>query len=98
MVFWRKRSEPAGPTGGGKGAAEPVREQGSSGSGRRAHSGGGGMGTDTDPSSILLSGDPRQDQKSVRLLLDAIARVSESRDLESLLDFMVDRSVESTGA
>ena len=56
------------------------------------------MGTDTDPSSILLSGDPRQDQKSVRLLLDAIARVSESRDLESLLDYVVDRSVEATGA
>jgi len=46
----------------------------------------------------LLSGDPQQDQKSVHVLLEAIARVSQSRDLESLLDYVVDRSVEATGA
>ena len=51
-----------------------------------------------DPPTQFLSGDPLRDRKQVRVLLDAIARVSESRDLESLLEHVVDSAVETTGA
>ncbi|TDJ76359.1 MAG: GAF domain-containing protein [Planctomycetota bacterium] len=49
-------------------------------------------------STEFLSGDSLQDRRSVEVLLEAIAKVSESRDLEALLDYVVDRSVEVTGA
>lgn len=49
-------------------------------------------------STIFLRGDAQADRRSLHLLLDAIARVSESRDLESLLDYVVDSSLEATGA
>ena len=52
----------------------------------------------TDRPTQFLSGDARADRKSVRVLLEAIARMSESRDLESLLDYVVDSAVETTGA
>jgi serine phosphatase RsbU (regulator of sigma subunit) len=55
-------------------------------------------GDPTDRPSQLLRGDPLEDRKSVNVLLEAIAKVSESRDLESLLDYVVDSSVEATGA
>lgn len=51
-----------------------------------------------DPPTRFLSGDPLTDRRQVRVLLDAIARVSESRDLESLLEHVVDSAVETTGA
>jgi len=50
------------------------------------------------PKTEFLTGDALKDRQSVRVLLDAIARVSESRDLDSLLDYVVDSSVEATGA
>jgi len=50
------------------------------------------------PKTEFLTGDSLQDRRSVRVLLDAIARVSESRDLDSLLDYVVDSSIEATGA
>ncbi len=59
--------------------------------------GGGASGGD-EPPTEFLSGDPLEDRRQVRVLLDAIARVSESRDLESLLDYVVDSAVETTGA
>ncbi len=49
-------------------------------------------------SARFLSGEVSKDRRSVEVLLEAIARVSESRDLEALLDYVVDRSVEVTGA
>ncbi len=59
----------------------------------------GADGSDsTDRPSQLLSGNALEDRKSVNVLLEAIAKVSESRDLESLLDYVVDSSVEATGA
>lgn len=51
-----------------------------------------------DTPTQFLSGDPLRDRKQVRVLLDAIARVSESRDLESLLEHVVDSAVETAGA
>lgn len=95
MVFWRKKD--SGATGDktraeAGAAATPASAPAGSGPGSRPHSPG------DDSPTEFLSGDPLQDQRSVRLLLEAIARVSESRDLESLLDYVVDRSVEATGA
>ena len=49
-------------------------------------------------STTFLRGDIGEDARSLELLLDTIARVSHSRDLESLLDFVVDSSIEATGA
>jgi sigma-B regulation protein RsbU (phosphoserine phosphatase) len=46
----------------------------------------------------FLTGDQAADRRSVQILLEAIARVSEARDLEELLLDIVDRSVEVTGA
>jgi serine phosphatase RsbU (regulator of sigma subunit) len=46
----------------------------------------------------FLSGEVSKDRRSVEVLLEAIARVSESRDIEALLEYVVDRSVEVTGA
>ena len=51
-----------------------------------------------DALTALLSGDAREDTRSLGVLLDTIARVSASRDLETLLDYVVDSSVEATGA
>src|SRR5262245_29878940 len=49
-------------------------------------------------STQFLTGETGRDGKTVQVLLEAIARVSESRDLESLLVYIVDRSIEITGA
>lgn len=46
----------------------------------------------------FLSGDALEDRKSMKVLLEAIARVSESRNLDELLNYVVDRSIEVTGA
>jgi phosphoserine phosphatase RsbU/P len=45
-----------------------------------------------------MTGDSDLDRRSVEVLLEAIARVSESRDLDALLVSIVDRSIEITGA
>jgi len=46
----------------------------------------------------FLTGEAGKDRRNVQVLLEAIARVSEARDLESLLVDIVDRSIEITGA
>ncbi len=50
------------------------------------------------PSTQFLTGEAGRDRRTVQVLLEAIARVSESRDLQSLLNDIVDRSIEITGA
>ncbi|NOT30512.1 MAG: SpoIIE family protein phosphatase [Planctomycetes bacterium] len=50
------------------------------------------------PSTQFLTGEAGRDRRTVQVLLEAIARVSESRDLESLLIDIVDSSIELTGA
>ena len=50
------------------------------------------------PSTQFLTGEAGEDRRTVQVLLEAIAQVSESRDLEALLTDIVDRSVEITGA
>ena len=51
-----------------------------------------------EASTQFLTGNNNIDRRSVEVLLTAIARVSESRDLESLLVYIVDTSIEITGA
>jgi len=63
-----------------------------------AHSAPAPPSPSTDAETKFLSGDALKDRRSVEVLLDAIKQVSESRDLESLLDYVVDRSIEVTGA
>ena len=57
-----------------------------------------GSAEEVTDSTSILSGDTREDTRSLGVLLDTIARVSASRDLETLLDYVVDSSVEATGA
>jgi serine phosphatase RsbU (regulator of sigma subunit) len=51
-----------------------------------------------DSTTQFLTGDGNLDRRSVDVLLAAIARVSESRELEPLLNYIVDTSIETTGA
>lgn len=95
MVFWRKKDS---GTGGEPARAERAPGGASGAKSRSAAADPPAPAPGDDAPTEFLSGDPLQDQRSVRLLLEAIARVSESRDLESLLDYVVDRSVEATGA
>jgi len=49
-------------------------------------------------SVLLFSGDAGTDGKTVEVLLDAIARVSASRDLDELLEYVVDTAISTTAA
>lgn len=49
-------------------------------------------------STQFLTGEAGRDRRTVQILLEAIARVSEARDLESLLMDIVDSSIDITGA
>lgn len=105
MAFWRKRgakrsdgdaAESPGttrPSGAGDPAPRPAFAGAAS-----AGLGGAATAAPDDPPTAFLKGDAQADRKSLHLLLDAIARVSASRDLESLLDYVVDSSLEATGA
>lgn len=57
-------------------------------------------GRDQDPSdaSRLLTGDPRQDEHSLRILLETIAGVTLSTDLDGVLADIVDRALQVTQA
>lgn len=50
------------------------------------------------PSTLFLTGDGRVDRRTIEVLLGAIAKVSQSRDIERLLAYIVDTSIEVTGA
>ena len=83
MSFWNKRPARPASSGGGTSGAQPEAPSAAEA---------------VTESSALLSGDAREDTRSLGVLLDTIARVSASRDLETLLDYVVDSSVEATGA
>lgn len=51
-----------------------------------------------DTGTRFLTGDTEVDRRTVEMLLETIARISQSPDLESLLDFIVDNSVQFSGA
>ncbi len=46
----------------------------------------------------FLTGDTEVDRRTVEMLLETIARISQSPDLESLLDYIVDNSIQFSGA
>ena len=50
------------------------------------------------PTTQFLTGEAGKDRRTVQVLLETIARVSMSRDLESLLLYVVDSSIRLTGA
>jgi serine phosphatase RsbU (regulator of sigma subunit) len=50
------------------------------------------------PTTQFLTGEAGKDRRTVQVLLETIARVSRSRDLEELLTYVVDSSVRLTGA
>jgi sigma-B regulation protein RsbU (phosphoserine phosphatase) len=49
-------------------------------------------------STLFLTGNQNDDRHRVEVLLGAIASVAETRDIEPLLNDIVDRSIEATGA
>lgn len=97
MAFWKRR---------GKADELPTQAKGPGPDGPQAPAerapGGSAAGPAQRPvpagTTAFLRGDTGEDSRSLELLLDTIARVSASRDLESLLDFVVDSSIEATGA
>jgi serine phosphatase RsbU (regulator of sigma subunit) len=54
--------------------------------------------TKSTPTTQFLTGEAGRDRRTVQLLLETIARVSRSRELEPLLEYVVDSSVQITGA
>jgi len=83
MFFRRKKKTEPGPESDSLAPGEVSTPQ----------EGNGGL-----PSTQFLTGETSADGRTVQVLLEAIARVSGSQDLESLLTDIVDRSIEITGA
>ncbi len=91
--------------GAGSGSGAAAAAAGTGPGGGRGNSGKAGAhpkpGSGPSPgldTTTFLRGDTGEDSRSLELLLHTIAKVSASRDLESLLDFVVDSSIEATGA
>lgn len=111
-MFWNRKKDaapkPAGareaaPTAGGRapaGTGAPRAAAAGKVGGSAASSGSGSAaGSDGTASTVqFLTGDSDLDRRSVEVLLEAIARVSEARDTEQLLIDIVDRSIEIAGA
>ncbi|MEW6071457.1 MAG: GAF domain-containing SpoIIE family protein phosphatase [Planctomycetota bacterium] len=88
-MFFRRKHRPAAPApepraAGASAAAEPAE----SAAGARAPA----------PPTQFLTGEAGKDRRTVQVLLEAIAGVSGSQDLDLLLHDIVDRSIEITGA
>ncbi len=94
-MFWNKKKEPektapAAAPAAVRTAPAPVGAKGAPAGSKSASS---------PPSTIqFLTGDPDLDRRSVEVLLEAIARVSEARNLDELLVDIVDHSIEIAGA
>src|SRR5262245_60278237 len=88
MFFRRKKAPPAPALAT---ASEPA-------TGAGASDGGAVQSPLAGPSTQFLTGEAGRDRRTVQVLLEAIARVSEARNLESLLVDTVDSSIEMTGA
>ncbi len=87
MFFRRKKKKDTDAT------SDPLASLGDSGQAEDPASATGGP-----PSTQFLTGETNTDGRTVQVLLEAIARVSGSTDLTSLLTDIVDRSIEITGA
>ena len=111
-MFFRKKRKPsdAGTTGpGGSGGTTDQGGDLPGGGGGAAEDGFGqgdpNLGSDMGvapaggpPSTQFLTGEAGKDRKLVQVLLEAIAQVSEARDLDTLLTYIVDTSIEITNA
>ena len=95
MAFWKRKADSVEAEDGG-GIVESTPAAGGTASMHEPK--GDDTGKGALDSKAFLRGDAGEDSRSLDLLLDTIARVSASRDLESLLDFVVDASIEATGA
>jgi hypothetical protein len=82
-MFFRKKKQPEPPP-----PAEP----------KSGPQSGPKSGSADGSTTQFLTGTGNLDRRLVDSLLEAIARVSESRDLESLLSYIVDESIRWTGA
>src|SRR6185436_5752045 len=95
-MFWNRKKEPAkdapaATPAGGRTAIAPA--------GVKSAPTGSRSAAANPPSTIqFLTGDPDLDRRSVEVLLEAIARVSEARNLDELLVDIVDHSIEIAGA
>ena len=99
-MFWNRKKDAAKKAAAAAPAAPEVSKP--SGGPRAGHAGtpaGAQPGSSGPPSSVqFLTGDSNLDRRSVEVLLEAIARVSEARDIDELLEDIVDRSIEIAGA
>ncbi len=95
-MFWNRKKEPQAK------AQKPpaLVGQGAVGTGAVRSPGAPGAVAHSNPPSTVqfLTGDPDLDRRSVEVLLEAIARVSEARNLDELLIDIVDHSIEIAGA
>jgi len=90
-MFWRKKNRPEPE----RSRPEPPEPAAAPETGEAAPPTAGLAGP---ASTQFLTGEASRDRRTVQVLLEAIARVSEARDLESLLVDIVDSSIELTGA
>jgi len=93
MFFRRKKNPPEPPPAPPQVPTPPAA---GAASGEPAAAPGAGLAGPA--TTLFLTGEAGKDRRTVQVLLEAIARVSEARDLESLLIDMVDSSIELTGA
>ncbi len=94
-MFFRKKKQAA--TDSAAKTAAPGGDAGTEAS-EGSKASGGDPGRGPSPATQFLTGEARKDRHTVQILLETIARVSRSRDLESLLTYVVDSSIRLTGA
>lgn len=88
-MFFRRKKSPPEPSPTPVPAPPPPAEE---------PAGAAAAGLAGPSTTLFLTGEAGRDRRSVQVLLETIARVSESRDLEALLVDVVDNSIELTGA
>jgi serine phosphatase RsbU (regulator of sigma subunit) len=81
-MFWRNKKTP--PKDSGAGSPKPGADS--------------EVQAADDTGTRFLTGDAEADRLAVEMLLETIARISQSPDLDSLLDYIVDNSVEFSRA
>ncbi len=98
-MFFRRKRTPQEDEGRGGSPQDPgSRGAPGTGPGTGALGAADGGGGEAGLSTQFLTGDSGVDRRTVQILLEAIRRVSEARNLEELLVDIVDRSIELTGA
>ncbi|MFT5288929.1 MAG: sigma-B regulation protein RsbU (phosphoserine phosphatase) [Planctomycetota bacterium] len=98
-MFFRKKRKPSDESrADGNGSTTGTYPKGETGGGRALEPAEGTASSQGPPSTQFLTGEAGKDRKLVQVLLEAIAQVSEVRDLDTLLTYIVDTSVEITNA